>query len=222
MVKKQFTRELVDGRYTLNNAGWSKNDTVTLTVDNIGEYKFKYANIDWGMSSRISHNRTNNSTYDANSLEDYSYAVYKGMLINKDDLPSNDFNSKWGITFNLNTEFPTLGLTWDQRFSYVGKRNYIQAKSSSINCQYSTNQSICGSLYGQDIDAVEYEDAQIGSQFLIDWHFVYKLPTVRKQYLELTLDVNNVLDKTAVAKSSGSTTYYKMGRNFWVGASYNW
>ena len=220
--RKQFARGLKDGRYVMNNSGWNKNDTVTITLDKIGEYQFQYANIDWGLSARASHNRSSGSSYDAKNTEDYSYAVYNNQLINADDLPSADFSGKWGVSFDLNTEFPTLGLTWGQRLTYSPKRNYIQATAESINCQYATHQSVCGSLSGQDIDAVKYEDATQGSQFMLDWRFGYKLALPKKQSLEFTLDVNNVLDKVAVAKSTSKNTYYKMGRNYWFGVSYNW
>lgn len=221
-ARKQLSRTTIDGYYTLVNGGWNKADTVTLKLDKIGEYDFKYAKVDWGFSARYSRTKSSNTTYDATSLEDYLMAYYKGKIIEQNDLPSSDFSSKWGYSLDVNTEFPALRLSWDQRFSWVGKRNYIKSTNNTINCQYDNYASICGSLAGQDIDAIEYEDATLGRQFLVDWRFIYKQPIIRNQYLELTLDINNVFNSKAVATSSGSTTYYKMGRNFWLGASYNW
>lgn len=180
-------------------------------------------NLDWGLSFRYAKNKTNNSNYEA-SLEKFEteYAYYNGQLMNAEDLPSNDFNSKWRASLNLNTDFPAIRLNWDHRFSWVGGYSYLQAGTDTINCKYAANQSVCGSLYGQDIDATKYEDVNVGTQFLWDWRFTYKQPIKAEQYLELTLDVNNVLNTKAKASSSSSTTYYKMGRNFWLGASYNW
>ncbi|RRN00488.1 TonB-dependent receptor [Bibersteinia trehalosi] len=221
--RNQFSREVKDGYYTLANKGWSKNDTVTLTLKDIAGYEWKYAKLGVDFSVRYNRNKTNNSNYDATqSYFDNQYAVYNGQLIYANDLPSRDFNNKWAASLEFNTEFPSLNLNWGQRITYVGRFSRIAAKSSSINCQYETNKAICGDLYGQDIDATEYEDLKNGTQFIFDWRFVYKQPTFRSQYIELTLDVNNVFNTVAKVQNSSNTIYYKMGRNFWLGASYNW
>lgn len=57
---------------------------------------------------------------------------------------------------------------------------------------------------------------------MVDWRFAYKVPTFQEQYFEITLDINNVLNRKQLAKSNSGTSTYKQGRNFWLGASYNW
>lgn len=221
--RNQFTRELHNGYSTLMNKGWSRNDTVTLTLKDIAGYEWQYAKLGLDFSVRYNRNKTNNSNYDATqSYFDNQYAVYNGQLIYADDLPNNDFNNKWAASLEFNTEFPKLNLNWGQRISYIAKYSRIASANSSINCQYSTYQSICGDLSGQDIDATQYEDLKNGSQFIVDWRFIYKQPTFGSQYLELTLDVNNVFNTVAKVQNTNNRIYYKMGRNFWLGASYNW
>ena len=68
----------------------------------------------------------------------------------------------------------------------------------------------------------EYNDEKHSGALLLDWRFSYKQPTFKDQYLEFTLDVNNVLNKRISVSSTSRTKTYKMGRNFWFGVSYNW
>ena len=69
---------------------------------------------------------------------------------------------------------------------------------------------------------IEYNDEKHSGALLLDWRFSYKQPTFKDQYLEFTLDVNNVLNKRISVSSTSRTKTYKMGRNFWFGVSYNW
>ncbi|MGX2957584.1 TonB-dependent receptor plug domain-containing protein [Ursidibacter arcticus] len=207
----------------LTNDGWQKNDSFTFSVKAMAPYEFKYAKVGWDLGFSYNKTKTNNSWYQQEELGNRDYLVYNDKLYYATGgLTPTDFNNPYQIFLNINTEFPKWRLSWDQRFSYIGGKNYIE-NSGTIMCNGSatvgTYRGACGDYVGE-VDI--YRDAHQSSHFLVDWRFSYKQPVIQDQYLELTLDINNVLDRKAVAKSAGSNTVYKMGRNFWAGVSYNW
>lgn len=223
--KDQFSSSIrvVDGTAyrVLNNDGWSKNDTFTLSISPVKEYEFKYATMSWGVGARISRQKTNNQWYDKSTYANQK-AIYHNQLIDAVDLPPSDFNTPWSAFANLHTTFPKLNLSWDQRFSFTkGKKQRVSDSEIACNGQYTSSRyaAICGNYVG---DATVYEDQETGNMFNVDWRFTYTQPTVQNQFFEITLDVNNVLNKKALSKSKGTSSTYKQGRNFWLGASYNW
>ena len=228
--KDQLAREtrIIDGStyYVLNNEGKTKNDTYTLTIESPKTYKFKYLELDWSISGSINKTKTNNRSYDASSTDDNEKVVYHNQLMNVVDLPPEDFNAPWKVIGTLSTHFPQINLSWDHRFTYTGGKTSRTSAESSITCNgiYTTgrNAAICGDYVGE---AKELYDEQTAKHFILDWRFRYKQPTVQDQYLEFTLDVNNVLNKKVQAKTSarpGVLPTWKQGRNFWFGVSYNW
>ncbi len=225
--RDQLMREtLTKGSSTysgLTNNGWSKNDTITIDIKPLQTHKFKYAEVGYGFGASVNHTKTNSRWYDSGDFNEVEKAVYNDRLVDASNgLTPTDFNNPWKVFFNLNTDFPQLRLSWDQRFSYTGGKDYIQTLSTAYcNGSATTGNFVkaCGDYVGK---VQVYKDAHQASHFLVDWRFGYKQPTFREQFIELTLDVNNVLDKRAVAKSADGTTTYKMGRNFWFGVSYNW
>lgn len=226
--RKQFVKKsLKNGERnytTLTNDGWSENDTFTISVSPEKRYEFKYANVSWDASFSYNKTKTNTRWYGAEEMSTTNYLIYNDRLYYQvGGITPQDFNNPYKISFNLNTEFPTLRLSWDQRFSYTGGKDYIYQEENEFQCNGTSTvgerKTTCGTYVGP---ANVYKDAHQSSHFLVDWRFTYKQPTVKDQFVELTLDVNNVLDKKAVAKSAGGNTVYKMGRNFWLGASYNW
>lgn len=211
---------IVDGTLyrVLNNDGWSKNDTFTLSIAPIKTYEFKYATVGWDAGLRISRQKTNNKWYDTTAQVNQK-ALYNGQLIDAQDLPPSDFNTPWSAFANLNLEFPAINLSWDHRFSYTkGKKQRVTDTEIVCNGQYSAN-AACGDYVG---NANVYDDLETGSLFTVDWRFIYKQPTFQNQFLELTLDVNNVLNRKALSATKRGRSTYKQGRNFWLGASYNW
>lgn len=206
----------------LGNQGWSKNDTFTLAIAPLKGYQSEYANISWDAGVRISRTKTNNNYYDQSAdLEEK--VIYNGTLMDYDDLPPQDFNSPWSAFININTHFPKWNLDWDQRFSYThGRKSRVTDDSVSCNGSYSGNEA-CGDYVGE---ARVLRDVVMGNEFNVDWRFTYKQPIASTQSFEITLDVNNVLNRKSLAKSGGrsasNATYYKQGRNFWLGAAYNW
>lgn len=206
----------------MNNDGRSENNTFTLNLAPEKGYEWQYAKLNWGLGVRVSRSTSSHKTYnDSVSLK--TKAIYDGKLIDADDLPPNDFNTPWSAFLNINTEFPKFNLSWDQRFSFTKGRKTREVDTQVLcNAGYTVDdryRSICGDYVG---NADIYEDLEIGNEFNLDWRFIYKQPLIKTQFLEFTLDVNNVLNRKSLSKSSKQTAVYKQGRNFWFGASYNW
>lgn len=207
------------GYRTFLNEGDRKNQTFSIEIKPKAFYKFEYAHIGWGLTASRSVSKSNYNTYNDSVSDDSSRAVYNNRLLDNNEVPPSDFNTPWNIGFNLYTDFPKINLKWTQTFKFTQGRKYLEAEDSKVDCSMSSNRTLCGDYYGE---ATKYKDGKVGSELSVDWRFIYKQPTFRNQFLEVTLDVNNVLNRRSVASSSGSTSYYKMGRNFWLGASYNW
>ncbi|WP_109133490.1 TonB-dependent receptor [Aggregatibacter kilianii] len=142
--------------------------------------------------------------------------IYRGKLIDIDDLPPSDFNQPWRGTLTIDTTFPQLRLNWTQILSYTAGQ-YSRVGKSDVVCP--GGHELCGGHVG---NIIEYNDEKHSGALLLDWRFSYKQPTFKDQYLEFTLDVNNVLNKRISVSSTSRTKTYKMGRNFWFGVSYNW
>lgn len=215
--KDQFTRtKVAPNTYALTNEGWSKNDTFTLAVSPLKPYKSHYAEINWSIGFNVSKSKTNNgNTYDELNTERY---VYNGTLLPEGETPPSDFNTPWSAVASLNTYFPKIRLNWDQVLRVTGSRNF-RYTSGSVDCSSPSNRALCGSYTGQA--PVLHDDGRISRDVVLDWRFAYKQPIRGTQALEVTLDVNNVLDRVTFS-SRGSSRTYKMGRNYWLGVSYNW
>lgn len=224
--KNQFVRTptsvynaLNERVYVLTNQGRSKNESYTLTVGQAKPYDFGFAEVSWNAGGQISDTKTNYSTYAASTTgSNYAdKAILNGKLVDISQLPATDYNTPWSAFLEINTKFPDIRLSWNQRLSYsAGYKGYT---TDSAMCP---GNAACGDYDSKGINVLTYDEYEQGSYFMLDWNFVYKQPTFRNQYIEITLDINNVLNRKILTSSSGSRSTYKMGRNFWLGVSYNW
>lgn len=222
--REQFTRtsKSINGvtNYFMTNDGKSNNNTFSLTAAPIKPFKFKYVDIDFNLGAQISKTKSNYKSYDALALDDGIEAmILNGKLQSiLNGLPATDYNTPWSTFLELNTHFPDLRLNWSQRFSYNSGYRYYKTDTGSCPA---ISPNACGSYVGK---VKVYDEQKQGSYFNLDWRFVYKQPTFKGQYLEFSIDINNVLNRKVLASmnGSGSNATYKMGRNFWLGVSYNW
>lgn len=206
----------------LSNQGWSKNDTFTLSIKPANsKHDFGFAKLSYDLGFSYNKTKTNSDYY--TSEEDTHYIIYNNKLLTAlgGRIP-RDFNNPWSVKMKVLTEFPSIGLSWGQSLSYIAGRKYIYT-DTKISCNGSSTvaayREACGSHIGE---VSAYKDAYQASHFMLDWRFSYKQPTFKGQYLQLDLDINNVLNRKAAATGADGNTVYKMGRNFWFGISYNW
>ncbi|MDU8925380.1 TonB-dependent receptor [Pasteurellaceae bacterium LIM206] len=215
----QFTKMSDSSKkiYQMTNKGRSKTNVYTLTVKPLKAYDFHYAIIDWSFGGQISKTTTNYTSYDADAADEgFDKMIRNGSLMDiTDGLPATDYNSPWSTFIDINTYFPSINLNWNQHISYRSGYRYWDT-SSAICPAYG---DACAGYNGK---VKVYDEASQGSYFMLDWRFTYKQPTYNNQYLEFTVDVNNVLNRRVVTLEKSNANIYKMGRNFWLGVSYNW
>lgn len=220
--KDQFTSsyDSTNRAYYMTNEGQSRNDSFTLTAAPTQPHQLGFAQLHWSLGAQITKTKTNYSLYDATAVSDgYEKMILNGRLLDiMAGLPATDYNSPWSTFLDLDLYFPDLRLNWGQRLSYnAGYRHFTS--TSAVCPDYG---DACGDYDGK---VLIYQEKKQGSYFLWDWRFTYTQPTFKDQYLEFTVDINNVLNRKIVASASdnaGTVYSYKMGRNFWLGVSYNW
>lgn len=203
--------------YHMTNDGRGENDSFTLSIKPKTAHTFGFVKVEWDIGVQLNKSKTNYSTYDSADFgnNDVSKAIVDGKLVDLDDAPTENYNTPWAAFTNIHFHFPAIRFDWDHRLSY--NAGYVSYKTATVNCP---GNEVCGNFIGK---AKEYKTTKYASHFLWDWRFGYKQPTFQNQYIEISLDVNNVLNRKVVASTgSGSSLSYKMGRNFWLGASYNW
>lgn len=215
--KKQLVREKLNANsYTLSNNAWSKNDTFTLSIKPVDKQEYRYLHLKYEVGFSYNKTKTNSDFYEDDDNLESPLAFYNGNLIQTiNGIIPRDFNNPWRAFVDVNLYFPTFRLNWDHRLSYIAGRKYIYTDGKRF-----CNIDACDEHKGKEIS--NYKDAYQASHLLLDWRFSYKQPTFKDQFITLDLDINNVLNRKAVAKAAGGSTRYKMGRNFWLGASYNW
>lgn len=225
--KDAFTRATmtdVDGsRFRiLTNDGHSKNQNFTLSVKSISPFEIGAASIGWELGASYSKSQSNNSYYEDTAIESdgIEYAVYRGELISADAVPLLDFNSPWQAYLSINTNFADYGINWSQRFGY--KDGYRSLRRTTITCDSTV--AGCGDYTGQ---AYLYTDEDNANGFTWDWRVAYTKTFANDHSLTLTADINNILNKTiAVGSPTGSSSNtgqsYQLGRNLWLGVSYDW
>lgn len=208
-----------NGLKYLTNDGYSKSDTFSLTVKPLSSLQFKYADVDFLFGANYNKTTTNTVTYE-NTAEDNDLTaiILDGQLKDVHSLPNLDYNSPWTTFLDINTYFPAINLDFNQHLKY--KAGYVGYSTQTGTCP-TYNTAICGNHTGK---IQEFTTRDVGSHFLLDWNFNYQKPLSNGHTLGINLDIENVLNRKIIAtqNSTGSISTYKMGRNFWLGVSYNW
>lgn len=223
--KKQFNRTntTIDGvtYRTLTNEGSSRSNDFSIEARMTKPWEFKYANID--LSGGINYSKSQSSfNYYDDTVNQEERIIVDGKLRGINEKPAMDYNNPWRVMLNIHTSFPRWHLVWTQTLNYTA--GYTAWTSDSYHC--SSAVAACGSYVGK---VTEYTKNRFKNAFTLDWHFGWSIPTYRGQKLELTADITNVLNRKIESKKSGvtngsstSTTTYRLGRQFWLGARYTW
>lgn len=216
--RSSITDESGQKYYVLTNDATTKGNTVSLKIEPISPYKFKYADVMWSFGANYSNNKSSSQAYYDQSNTDENMVVFDGKLMERGDMDALDYNTPWTTFFNIDTYFPALHLNWSQRLGYTS--GYTGYSTTTYLC--STSDPICGSFDGS---ATLYTPVKYDDYFSYDWRFLYSQPVFKNQSIEISLDILNVFN-TAVETNRGFTTNavtsYKTGRQIWLGASWNW
>ncbi|WP_213014878.1 TonB-dependent receptor plug domain-containing protein [Acinetobacter rathckeae] len=221
--RDQFGRSsttAVDGQkyYYLTNDGKTKGNTVSLTIEPISPYQFKYLDLTWNFAANYSNNKSSSQSYYDVSNTDENMVVFNNKLMQRGDMDALDYNTPWTAFFNVDMSVPRWNFNWTQRLGYTS--GYKSYSTSTLICDGTGG--VCGSYVG---NATLYMPVKYNNYVSYDWRFSYIKPMFKSQSLELTLDVMNVFN-TAI-ESYKSTTLssaitYKTGRQIWLGAAWNW
>ncbi|MDO4450336.1 MAG: TonB-dependent receptor plug domain-containing protein [Moraxella sp.] len=219
--KKSFARSQTTneaGERIMDNSGWSKADTVTLSVSPTKPIRYSGLDLDWSFGASWSDNRQNTAnTYDDTSAGDEDYAIFEGKLMQKADLPAFDYNKPWHAFLNVDMTFPDINFTWGHYLKYTAP--YKGYTTTSVDCPL--DEYACGNYAGR---ATLYEETDFGRQLTYDWRMAYKKYFGTHTNLELTMDISNVFNKKMeIGKPNNSSVItYEQGRQIWLGATYNW
>lgn len=218
--KDQFNRTstTIDGvtYRTLTNDGSSKSNTFSIEGRMNKPWQFKYATVDLSGGVNYSESKSSFNYYD-DTVDDTEMIIVDGKLRSINDKPTMDYNNPWRVMLNVNTAFPRWHLIWTQTLNYTA--GYAAWSSNSYEC--SSAVAACGNYTGK---VTEYTKDRFKNAFTLDWHLGWSIPTYRGQKLELTADITNVWNRKIETKSSANstTTTYKLGRQYWLGARYTW
>ena len=148
--------------------------------------------------------------------------IINGKLQNASNALAMDYNNPWRVFANVEMNFHRWNLIWSHRLNY--QAGLTSWSSQSATCSAAIDG--CGTYTGP---VTLYTKERFGNLFTVDWRFSYKVPTVKNQSLNLTLDVLNVFNEVARSRGSSSNNAstsgnvtYKLGRQFWLGVNYRW
>lgn len=218
-ARSQTTNE--NGEHVMDNSGWTKGETLTLAIKPVSPTLYSGLEFDWSVGANLYTKNRNNTanTYDDSNHQDEEFVIFDNKLMHKADLPALNYNTPWSAFVNMDMKFPDLNFTWGHRLSYTA--GYEGYKTQTKECP-AFDVAICGDFTGR---AVLYDATKHKNAFNYDWRMSYKKPFGQHQSLEFNLDINNIFDRkiaTHAGTSATSPTEYKMGRNIWLGATYNW
>lgn len=137
---------------------------------------------------------------------------YNGQFLSYDQIPKSDFNRPIIATLIYTGKLP-FNLT----FTNTAKFRSAYTKLSRIK-PLSNHGLEPNSTSAYDL-IYDYEKKRMRSSVVFDWHLAWEVSPKRLSGLVLTLDVLNVFNNES--NISDSETNYELGRQLWVGASYD-
>jgi outer membrane receptor protein involved in Fe transport len=208
--KDQFAKELftktVDGStqrgWELNNNGSSEYKSVKVSWER--QWLNHYLNINYTYSKQDSSNESYDDVFDEGDLEEEVW--YDGKRVKGSDLPRLDYNRKHLLNIIYVGRLP-LHFTFTNVTRYLGE---YEARTRLTNSEKAAR--------GIPSELTAYEDVTRPDYWVFDWRLDWEKPIYHEQNLVLSLEINNVFDRTPPAGDSDTT--YELGRQFWLGMAY--
>ncbi len=207
----QFAKELytatVDGGtqrgWELNNNGSSEYKSVKVSWER--QWRDHYLNINYTYSKQDSSNESYDDVFDEGDLEEDVW--YNGDLVKSSDLPRVDYNRK-----HLLNIIYTGRLPWNFTFTNVTRYLGEYEAWERLTTAEKTAQGIPTNL-------TAYDDVTRPDYWIFDWRLDWQQTMYLEQNVVLSLEINNVFDRTP--PSGDSDTTYELGRQVWLGMTYN-
>ncbi len=206
--RDQFAKELfttvVDGStirgWELNNNGSSDYKSAKLSWER--QWQNHFLNINYTYSDQESSNDSYDDIFDEDDLDDSVW--YRGKLISLDDLPRPDYNREHRLNI-----------------IYVGRLpgNFTFTNTARYQSGYETLEDTRDNITlpsGESYDI--YAKGEQPGYWIFDWRIDWEKIILRSQSIVLSLEINNVFDRTPPADDSDDV--YELGRQFWLGMTY--
>ncbi len=205
----QFAKDLltteVDGRsvfgWQLNNNGSSKYKSTKISWER--QWRDHYFNINYTHSDQETSNESYDETFDEDDLE--TSVWYQGQLIRLSDLPRSDYNREDMLNIIYTGRLP-----WNLTFTNVTRYR------SGYEALEDTRENITLDS-GERYDV--YDWVKHSDYWIFDWRLAWQTKTFRNQSMVLSLEIDNVFDRTPAINSAGDL--YELGRQFWLGMTYS-
>jgi len=145
-----------------------------------------------------------NESYDDLDIEDIEEVVfYNGQKKFLSDLPRNDYNREWSFNLIYRVKLG-YGLSFTNVTRY--RSGYGGIADTKENYEFED---------GSKIDI--YEDRKYPSSTIFDWKLEWTYDFSDTQLLTATFDIYNVFNRKIYTGTPGE---YKLGRQLWVGLTY--
>ena len=210
--KDQFARERItesiDGSdtkfFVLNNKGSSKYESVKVSW--VRQWLNHYLDINYTYSDQDSSNESYNDTFDEDDAEEEIW--YDGKVVDSDDLPRLDYIREHMLNIIYVGRLP-WNFTFTNVTSYFGE---YQARDKLSTADKNAR--------GIPTSLTAYEEVTRPDYWIFDWRLDWEKATYEDQNLVLSLEINNVFDRTPPTGDADETAF-ELGRQFWLGMTYN-
>jgi hypothetical protein len=204
---KEKVTENINGEdtdyYVLNNNGSSEYESVKVSWER--QWQKHYLHFNYTYSDQESTNESYDDAIDEEIIEDEIW--YNGSLISSDELPRLDYNREHMLNIIYTGKLP-----WN--FTFTNVTQYL-GEYQARNKLNSTEKT----ALGIPTDLTAYEEVTRPDYWIFDWRLDWKRRIYRNQDLLVSLEVNNVFDRTpSIGEYDGT---YALGRQFWLGMSYS-
>jgi hypothetical protein len=189
--------------YVLNNNGSSEYKSVKVSWER--QWAKHYLSINYTHSDQDSSNESYDDTFDEDDVDEKIW--YEGKLIDSDDLPRLDYNREHMLNIIYTARLP-----WN--FTFTNVTQYLGDYDARSKITSKTEKE----ELGIPSDVTAYERTTRPDYWVFDWRLDWQQRMYRSQEIVLSLEVDNVFDRTPEIGNHDST--YELGRQFWLGMTY--
>lgn len=207
--RNQFAKEKIeeiDGTtyFILNNNGSSEYKSIKAVWER--QWLNHYVNINYTHTDQVASNESYDDTFDEEDVAEQVW--YDGSVMSTDELPREDFYRKHALTIIYTGRLP-YGFTFTNVAKYLGSYETIDFVSMTDEEKTAAGLPLEFDIYAKN---------KRPDYWVVDWRLDWEKSFRKDQTLVLSLEVNNLFNRTPPSGDSSST--YELGRQLWLGMSY--